>query len=132
MRKIRFRAWNGSYMIDPVWTWDQEKCIFEVDNKFHEWWMFGLGNEKIILMQSTGLFDKNGVGIYEGDIVIKYWHTSEDDPAYGIYEPIYIIECDASNGGYNLRSESMEYEEIDSNIILDVIGNRYENPDLLK
>ena len=73
------------------------------------------------LGQFTGLLDKQGKEIYEGDIVIGF--CTSNHPA--------IIEWDAPNGGYNIREQDGEYQDIDSNTRMEVIGNIYENPELL-
>ena len=74
----------------------------------------------IILMQTTGLEDKNGVEIYEGDIV-KYFRKGNS-----------VIEW--KDGGFIIkRVMDGEYELMQSRIAeMEVIGNIYENPELLE
>jgi len=77
--------------------------------------------ESFELMQSTGLKDKNGTEIYEGDIVKN------------IYDEIYTVKWfDAAfyleekyNGGF-------DYHELHFEDNKKVIGNIYENPELLE
>ena len=88
------------------------------------------------IMQSTGLKDKNGVEIYEGDIVTRthkfngaYGETftgkviyNLDFARYEIIEPNKYIGY-KSEGLRNILSELSDYE---------IIGNIYENPELLE
>ncbi|AWN65774.1 hypothetical protein LL14B4_06115 [Lactococcus lactis subsp. lactis] len=85
--------------------------------------------DKFILMQSTGLKDKNGTEIYEGDVVKV---TDEDESAdfcdggigtiNGLDEIfMWYIDGDVENGLF----------DINSSYYIEVIGNIYENPELL-
>jgi len=75
----------------------------------------------VVVMQFTGLLDKNGKEIYEGDIVREFWNGNPDPCC------VQVVEWDdnESSGprvvGFYLQ-DGDEYE---------VIGNIYENPELL-
>lgn len=80
--------------------------------------------ENTILMQSTGLHDKNGKEIFEGDIL--FGHAGED-----FWE---IVEFDIEEGKwirkdiwYNSKLDLSEYNES-----MEIVGNIYENPELLE
>ena len=60
MREIRFRAWGIDGQVGPkMWDWKYVSGAIDL-------W---LDDSSAILMQFTGLQDKNDVDIYEGDIV---------------------------------------------------------------
>ncbi|KKK95359.1 hypothetical protein LCGC14_2673630, partial [marine sediment metagenome] len=63
MREIKFRAWDGFYrrmvLVDELHIKTNEIRYSQGFNTLN----------KFVLMQYTGLKDKNGVGVYEGDII---------------------------------------------------------------
>ena len=63
MRELKFRAWNGNKIIphEEIYIYDGHPCYKD------EYDHIGVANG--VLMQFTGLLDKNGKEIYEGDIV---------------------------------------------------------------
>lgn len=115
----KFRAWdkNTNDMVD-VKTIDLERdgsigCIVDYSD-------INLDPSECILMQSTGLKDKNGVEIFDGDIVvIEYSRVG-----YRYYEKI-IYE----NGAFLAGDDDWLFNVKDS---CAVCGNIYENPELLE
>jgi hypothetical protein len=77
------------------------------------------GYKEAIFQQFTGLLDKNGKEIYEGDIC----NTRDEDllTCYSYNEFIYMVLFSEEHSGVN------GYTQKD----LEVIGNIYENPELL-
>lgn len=119
MRAIKFRAWSKSEkrMYHNV---EQNKwCLYQ--NSFGE----VLRSDDFDVMQFTGLLDKNGKDIYEGDIVrvINYLDGKEWE---GHCHNDFII---FSKGGFDLKSpwahESLKDNEVE------VLGNIYETPELM-
>lgn len=107
MREIKFRAWHKeeSYMTNSLELID-----------FADGYIIAYGNlDKFELMQYTGIKDKNNKEIYEGDIV-----KALIDGEYYNQEVDWIEDMELI--GWNLKVDR-EYE---------VIGNIYENPELLK
>ena len=80
------------------------------------------------LMQSTGLVDKNGKEIFEGDVVrqVRTHPTTENGTITGVVtmlEGAWLIVNDNEQLASDLWSETDENE---------IIGNIYENPELLE
>lgn len=84
-----------------------------------------------IPMQFTGLLDKNGVEIYEGDI----FSSENKDPQYDLWEPIIskpviiTAESGVCIGDWCWDDEDSMYSLKD---FCEVIGNIHQNPELLK
>ena len=98
------------------------KCVFHFTNGSQK----TLKNDDFILMQCTGLKDKNGKLIYEGDIV-KTIYTKPDGV---IINRNCVIEYNRSAFWINYGiAASYLYND---DCIYEVIGNRYENPKLLE
>jgi len=122
MREIKFRAWDK----------DEKKMrIFHVDNAIETGWHYHylLEDESVKLQQYTGLKDKNGKEIYEGDIVEykENWLESES----GIDER-FIHEVSWEVESFVLKNHGLLSELRDLKNKIKVIGNIYENKDLLK
>ena len=80
------------------------------------------------IMQSTGLFDEKGVEIFEGDVVrqVRTQPTTENEIIIGVVtmiEGAWLIMNDCEQLASKLWSETDENE---------IIGNIYENPELLE
>lgn len=116
-REIKFRAWNkAKKFMDTAWLVDWEHG--QVAHKTHNVSQL----ENCILMQYTGLKDKNGKEIYEGDIIT----------GKGIQG---VIKWIPEHCGF-LIHEEMGYTFIDAGNVpatsYEVIGNIYEHPELLE
>lgn len=82
------------------------------------------------IMQSTGLKDKNGVEIFEGDILL---HTSKSVNYSDTYWHSYVQAYRMDNGAYRIRGAHIyDTELMGARNHLEVVGNIYEHADLLK
>lgn len=77
--------------------------------------------DDIILMQSTGLLDKNGKEIFEGDIVILFWSDDVGESHWGKVTIKNPFEYTPEEARYFIYSDGIEG-----------IGNIYENPELIE
>lgn len=140
MRKIKFRAWDefNNKMIYPEGFIKKDVMVIRCNSGVvgYEWVSEGGGgvedNENLTPMQFTGLLDKNGKEIYEGDIVEFPKFNAEF--CEGEYLPRQRFEVSLDNIRYWLKEEQFGYE---GELLLDndkceVIGNIYENSELLK
>lgn len=109
----------------------------------------GFSTEEFPLMQYTGCKDTNGIEIYDGDIIEFVWEEDScwgDEGTYrgyvqhddGGYEVVYINRQEytiCKDGGRHPNSESDELQSFirwTNNVNIKVIGNRFENPELLE
>ncbi len=144
MREIKFRAWNERrWLSDNEWGLTPDGAIMVYEAQDDEWVIMNktCPPYRIIISQYTGLLDKNGKEIYEGDILKS---TSElmsnfgKDPT-GKYRTEYnAIEYDTSCARYRERRLADNWLQpigFSQGIVAkysEVIGNIYENPELLR
>lgn len=85
--------------------------------------------DNYILMQSTGLKDKNGQEIFEGDVVRHIDFLLNNETVNKVYFKDGLFMYDVVVDEYTY---DVPIGEIIENSIVEVIGNIYENPDLLE
>jgi len=129
-REIKFRAWmkiwdesqpiKGKMFYQILPTGDLKTWIIAFDNDEQYDGNFIVG-EDMELMQFTGLKDKNGIEIYEGDIISS--PSMPDSPIEfhrGSFSAVY------ADGSHD------EWEAPLWRYTIEVIGNIYESPELIK
>ena len=117
MREIKFKAWDklNKDMFNVESINFQERRVYKNTVSYRKF-------EDIDLMQYTGLKDKNGKEIYEGDIVTLH---------NGKYKVIFNTE----EARFVLRDDEFEMNipfTNNNNERMEVLGNVYENPELIK
>jgi uncharacterized phage protein (TIGR01671 family) len=127
MREIKFRAWDGKKIV-PVGRLDLFKNgLTGVDQSPLINDCLIANGRQTFLMQFTGLKDKNGKEIYEGDIQDCGEYTD------GSGRCLYVVSWDGKHGTF-VSSAARSGEPYKGQSQVDdspVIGNIYENPELL-
>ena len=148
MREFKFRGWNKKYKVMlpviqyirpfkhiPTKTEAGYPAVrSEVGDKI--FWRFGyreIEQENFIVMQYTGLKDKNGVEIYEGDILEEELDGLHD---YEGIERFYTEFWDEQKAAFKLGGIKMYSASSGTSCCyatyLVKVGNKYENPELLE
>lgn len=115
-RELKFRVWdNVDYMSKPFTLQSMnnaERTEFTSD---------------CVVMQYTGLRDRNGREIYEGDVVQEVYEESECGPAAAFATPVVFMD-----GAFCLDDGEPLFElQEDKDHDWQVIGNIHENPELV-
>jgi uncharacterized phage protein (TIGR01671 family) len=122
-REIKFRAWDieNKYWHDNIDKWRVAYLNGDSDS------------EPYVVMQYTGLKDKNGREIYEGDILGDSWggYIQWCEVCCSFSFRFSDKKCAGCAGDVNWR-EVVEESNQTSDSQPEVIGNIYENPELLK
>ena len=163
MREIKFRAWDkecNNMIIEPSFININGDGLFSVFVEGNEEYIANdhqddiigcewiSNSERIIIMQYTGLKDKNGKEVFEGDIIIMNWdrkHVSTHEiqyfdkwgmfgmvgrNGYGYDRPIDYVNPYGKSGSSTKYSPYCLGEFYQKR--MEVIGNIYENGDFIK
>lgn len=132
MRPIKFRAWDGKKMSQPFFLHELEgyegECNAVVHNEgdgedWYQWTIAenGMPSKNTVILQFTGLKDKNGKEIFES-YIIRFVEDKEDwFNQIGFEDGSFVrFFDDGTSTPINQKSMSQAV----------IIGNIYENPEL--
>ncbi|MED3469087.1 YopX family protein [Bacillus thuringiensis] len=126
MREIKFRAWDGM-------SWVYSECI---SKDGINWWILNNDDDNWLTcldpQQYTGLKDKNGKEIYEGDVLDLSLGDDSVLRCEVIYEAPSFCRKWYNANTIRLRQREIEPMAWNTHIVYEVIGNIYENPELLE
>jgi len=139
MREIKFRAWDKSnkkmFYGCTGFEFEGDGCVYlnviQAD--------FGASHEPII-EQYTGLKDRNGKDIYEGDVIQTYFSFSPGDAGYGVSQSPFVVKWDHKRVAYRAKKpktkglhllDVVDFFQAQSNLY-EAIGNIHESPELLE
>ena len=133
--KVYYKPHNKVYNVICLNCERQKEIIIEYNGStaLVEW-------ENCVILQSTGLKDKNGKLIYEGDLLKPFEEEdervevvwNEEKARFGLM--IQWTDYCYWNGLYEETKTGRDYYELDDYYTegFEVIGNVYENPELLE
>jgi len=151
VREIKFRAWDKENK-RMVYDFDQDIGYgVKVGDSIHDK-VYSIGMFYKTLMQYTGLKDKNKKEIYEGDLIKVYnyyppgpfthvkkptWEysgiqTVQESRIYKGLINVHVMLLDGINQAMKYRGDCLEKYDVENAYKFEVIGNIYENPELLE
>lgn len=133
-REIKFRLWSKicKKFIETnnpnlEFVINNNGYLYSIENFYGE--IYVLPQMDIEVLQFTGLRDRNGKEIYEGDI-LKY--NFPYDGRLKHISPVTYLETQASFGLKDIYGNEIPLYRITANNYFEVVGNIYENPELLE
>jgi len=119
MREIKFRAWDKK----------KKELFYQKDSPLEFFHVIALFDEEPEIMQYAGLYDKNGKEIYEGDI---FSHPEYTPPFKSVVNLCVGFKDGMFQCGRGTTPEWWTYALRNFNEAAEILGNIYENPELMK
>ena len=130
---MKFRAYDSKHkeMFEETFVVTEDGEVMVIEQKYSTAPLEYVVVNHLILMQSTGLFDKKGTEIFEGDIIRYGTNVAEikRHPTLGFYTVV-----DGRERFFGDEMSIDDFEEVAEEVskTFEIIGNIYENPELLK
>jgi len=143
MNKIQFRAWypekQKMYEVAKVDMWgDPDQAVCDLASNDEE--LFDIYLNEVETMQYIGIKDKYGREICEGDIIQTYFSFKPGDAGYGVSQKPFVVKWEQGRTGFRAYKPNakalhlldvIDFFDMQSKLY-EIIGNIYENPELLK
>ena len=128
MREIKFRAWDK---LNKKMIVDEDNLLINLSGDVVKVWDDGewantINGLNYILMQYTGLKDKNGKEIWEGDVVEFYYLGTHRDVVRYIVDGFKVNTTGHTDDVKTELCLGFPFRE------MEIIGNVWENPNLIK
>jgi uncharacterized phage protein (TIGR01671 family) len=129
----KFRVWDKRFseFVEDFFVSEDGKIYKKTKDTCYGFAISRETSDKIILMQSTGLKDKNGNEIFEGDVV-QYQNTkvpsADSKGVIRYFDNWAMFGIDIE---YN-EPRALFFNGLADHISLEVVGNIYENPELIE
>lgn len=115
---------DGNWVYGGVAQFNEERAIiYQTEPEFHKFPVYA-----DTVGQYTGLTDKNGVRVFEGDIV-RCKQEKKEDICVVIWFNGAFVACPISGNLLEMTLHDYWYNDYD---LIEVIGNETDNPELLK
>ena len=130
MREIKFRAWVKELAVLAnvvAINFEVGKVALGIETEGTYWWYTSTFDLKdVVLMQYTGLKDADSKEIYEGDILTDFGDAGPLYVEFSTEHAGFVFMDKFDNGPPSYTPKEISYEQFE------IIGNIYENPELLK
>jgi len=134
--RFRFRAWDGVNDVMLVGIQDAHDtlgCMQDTQGNDVDYYgcSFGsyLDDDEQVIMQSTGQTDKNGVEVFEGDILL----ADLEYPERQVFIVEWVVCCFVTREVWPDRhgNHTIQIDQFDDAECLSVVGNIYETPAII-